>query len=163
MKRKIFSASGVLLLLAAFVLVRGLQTADAQWTGNAEPATTALSSAPMLETQLRVRGHVVTGQTLYLKVDPAARGRLDYAIDGVGPFEVDAVLTSGKRVTVVDPAAGVSGADLAQPDLLLARQSWGHGSDVGDIDYFVVRSVPGERVGGTYQFTLYNGPDGYSP
>jgi hypothetical protein len=151
------------MLLAAFVLVRGLQTADAQWTGSAVPATTSLTSAPVLDTQTRVRGHLEPGQTLYLKVDPAARGRLDYAIDAVGPLAVDAVLASGKRVTVVDPAAGVSGPNLSQPDWLLARQSWGHGGDVGDIACFVVRSLSGRRVAASYQFTLFSGPDGYSP
>jgi hypothetical protein len=151
------------MLVAAFVLVRGLQTADAQWTGSAVPAATSLASAPVLDKQMRVRGHLGPGQTLYLKVDPAARGSLDYAIDAVGPFAVDAVLTNGKRVTVVDPVAGVSGPELSQPDWLLARQSWGHGGDVGDIAVFAIRSVPGKNVGASYQFTLFNGPDGYSP
>ena len=164
MNRKTISLAGVVaLLLVAWVLFEALQTADAHWTGSAVPASTSLASAPVLEQQLRVRGRIDPGQMLYLKVDPAARDRLDYAIDGVGPFQIDAVSTSGKRVTAVDPRAGVSGADLKLPGWMLARQSWGHGSSVGDIQYFIVSSLPGVGVGGAYQFTLYNGPDGYRP
>lgn len=64
---------------------------------------------------------------------------------------------------MVDPTTGRSGPDLSTPALLLARQSWGHGGDLGDIAYFVVRAVPGVNIGGAYQFVLYRGSDGYEP
>jgi hypothetical protein len=163
-KRKNLSVVAlVAAVLLVWILVHGLQTADAHWTGAGVPAGHSLAGAPVLRQQARVRGRVEPGDTLYLKVDPAARGKLDYAIDGVGPFIVDAVTACGQRVTVVDPRTRESAPDLSQPDWLLARQSWGHGSSVGAIQYFVVKSVPGRRVEAAYEFTLFSGPDGYQP
>jgi hypothetical protein len=147
--------------LVAFVLLGGLQTADAHWTGSAAAAATSLQDAPLLSRQQRVRGHISPGETFYVKVDPSARGAMSYALDGVGVFDVDAVDTSGVRTSVVAKSSGQG--DPPWTAWLMSRDSWGHGSDVGMIDHFVVKSVPGSSVGGAFQFVLYRGPDGYRP
>jgi hypothetical protein len=142
----------IVLLLVVIQLVVGFQPADTKWTGTGVPASASLRSAPVVSAEQRVRGRTGSGQTLYVKLDPAARGRLGYEIVAVGPLLVDSVLTSGRRVAVVDAATGAWDRLPYALSWFEANQEWTIGSDAGQIDYFVIRSAPGLASRGAYEF-----------
>ena len=135
----------------------------AGWNGSGPPAAASLDRAPVLSLASRVRGKLVTSAPLYVRIDPAARNRYDLAIDGVGDFEVEAVLVSGERQTVAQSSSVGEPGIAWLPPWLGGVASWGAGSSLGDAAYLVI--TPHLRKGstGAYELTVYDGAKGYRP
>ena len=160
------SAGASACALMAALLVVGLLSgcsAEVGWKGSGPPAASSLKQAPVLSLSKRVRGRFATSAPLYVAVDPAARNRYDLAIEGVGDFEVEAVLASGERESI---AEGSSSGDIQPvwlPSWLSGTSSWGSGGPLGDVTYLVIKPHLRKGSTGAYEFTVFEGAKGYEP